>query len=336
MLSNDVVQILSTWLRFSDASSRSDNLAAFCPFHKQGKEESPALYVYVGKPRSDVHPGSAFCHACNRGWTFTSLLYGLGANREIIDAIKARIAEDAKYAVVEDRVATLNFDNPHLREQVLAVFDYCPRELLKKGFDKQMLRENDVGFDRDRSRITFGIRDHHGNLVGVSGRSVIGEEPRYKVYRSEFYGIYPDYKLEKSKVLWGLDKFYQTRLHFPDDGPVVVCEGFKAALWTKQAGFDSTVALMGVALSLEQIVLLSRITNEVVLFLDNNTAGRRSTWKNSGLLQGVDLKVVDYDSQYDLQPDDLTLERVRELIENAPSARQWRKKHHGLERLLQK
>ena len=285
------------------------------------------MYVYVGRPRPDVQPGTAFCHTCNRGWTLLSLLMSLGVPPSVLASVREQIAEDAKYLVTLDKTATLNFDNPHLPEQVLAVFDYCPRALVEQGFAPQLLRENDVGFDRDRQRITFGIRDHYGNLVGVSGRSVVGEEPRYKVYKSEFAGIIPGYELKKSKLIWGLDKIYQTRLHFGDDAPVVVCEGFKAALWTKQAGFDNAVALLGVALSFEQRTLLSRITNEVVLFLDHNSAGRRSTWKLSGLLKGVDVRIVDYDSTNDLQPDDLTLGRVRELVDGAPSAREWRYKH---------
>lgn len=327
MASTDIVALLSRWLRFADASSRADNLAAFCPFHKDGKEQSPGLYVYVGRPRTDVQPGTAWCHTCHRAWTFPSLLMSLGANHAVVESVLEQIRADQKYAVKARPFTGIDFDNPILPETVLAVFDYCPLEMKKRGFDLQVLKENDVGFDRDRQRITFGIRDHHGNLVGVSGRSVIGEEPRYKIYRSEFHSIYPGYELQKSKLLWGLDKFYHTRLHFADDDPVVVCEGFKAALWTKMAGIDNTVALLGSAISMEQRVLISRITNEVVLFLDNNDAGRKATWQYSRLLKGVDVRIVNYDSQYDLQPDDLSLDRVRTLIETAPTARDWRKLH---------
>ena len=329
MASTDIVALLSRWLRFADASSRADNLAAFCPFHKGGKEQSPGLYVYVGRPRTDVQPGTAWCHTCHRAWTFPNLLLSLGANHAVVESVLEQIRADEKYAVKSKQFTGINFDNPVLPETVLAVFDYCPVMLRDQGFDLQVLRENDVGFDRDRQRVTFGIRDHLGNLVGVSGRTVIGEEPRYKIYRSEFYGVCPGYNLEKSKVLWGLDKFYHTRLHFADDDPVVVCEGFKQALWTKMAGIDNTVALLGSAISVEQRILLSRITNEVVLFLDHNTAGRKATWQYSRLLKGVDVRIVDYASPYDMQPDALPLDRVRTLIETAPTAREWRKTNGG-------
>ena len=322
-MKQDIVQFLAHWLRFADASSRADNLAAYCPFHKEGKEENPGLYVYVGRPTHTVQPGTAYCHTCGRGWTLPMLLRGLGADYALVQAAQ-EISQENAPATKPDPITQLDFSNPQLPEQVLAVFDYGPRALLEKGFSAELLRQNDVGFDRDRQRITFGIRDHLGRLVGVSGRSVIGEEPRYKIYRSEFHGLIPGYELEKNRVVWGLDKIYQTRLHFGDDSPLIVCEGFKACLWVKQAGYENAVALMGVSLSTEQATLITRVSNEVILFLDNNQAGRKATEKHIRTLKGVDLRVVNYGTTHDMQPDNYALARVRELIENAEHTRSFR------------
>ncbi|MBM3203488.1 toprim domain-containing protein, partial [Candidatus Woesearchaeota archaeon] len=198
---------------------------------------------------------------------------------------------------------------------------------------QDILRDNDVGFDRDRRRITFGLRDHHGNLAGVSGRTVIDEEPRYKIYRAEFKSIAPGYELDKSRILWGLDKFYHSRLHVGSEGPVVVCEGFKAALWVKQAGHEDVVAVIGSSVSHAQHVLLSRVATEVVLFFDNDTAGVKAAWKFSRILGDMDVKVANYGTSQPISPDDLTPERVRVAIETALPASVWRKTNAKLGRV---
>lgn len=333
MQGSEVASILAKWLRFQDIHSSSDNLAVFCPFHKGGQEEAPSMYVYVGAPTRRVQPGAAFCHTCNAGWTLPALLYKLGADRALVETVRNELKESTKprdtLRALDLQMGELSFEQDVLPETVLAVFDYKPRALLTAGFREDIIREYDIGFDRDRRRITFAIRDHLGNLVGVSGRTVIDEEPRYKVYRSEFFPIMGShYECEKSKVLWGLDKFYHARLHSPSHEPVVICEGFKAALWVRQAGFSDVVCLLGVALSPEQHVLLSRVATEAVLFLDNDPPGRKATWKLSRQVSDLDLRIVHYeDAEFKLSPDDLAMTTVQERVSAAPRAAEWRKRN---------
>ncbi len=323
----EIVKVLSRWLRFEDATSHSKDLGVFCPFHGGGKEASPSMYVYVGPPDINKAPGAAFCHACHKGWSLTRLLQDLGADRAVVDMVRSIIsAETRKYKA--DLIHSINFDLPELPERVLSVFDYCPTDMTAKGFTQAILQENDVGYDRDLQRITYGLRDHHGTLVGVSGREMEGVDGgRYKIYKSEFQSIYPGYDIDKSKLLWGLDKFYHTRISSASEEPVIVVEGFKAALWVKQAGFDHVVALIGSSLSKPQEVLLGRIANEIVLFLDHDPAGRKATWTIPRQLKGMEVRIVDYGCPHDAQPDDLKVETIREMIDAAPSARIWRKRN---------
>ena len=328
MHGDEVVGILSKWLRFADDGGATDNARAYCPFHKGGNEYTPSLYVYVGRETGSKQVGVSYCQTCAEGWTLSRLLLKLGADREIIEEVRKEFVEARSREKERDKLMDLDFTQTVLPETVMAVFDYCPRDLLDAGFKKDILRDNDVGFDRDRQRITFGVRDHFGNLIGVSGRTVIDEEPRYKIYRSEFYGVAGyNYKLEKSLVLWGLDKFYNTRLHAESSGPVVLCEGFKAALWVKQAGHTDVVVPFGTALSDEQHILLQRVTNAVVLFLDNDPPGVAATFKRLKQLRFPEILVADYQTVAPISPDDLTPDRVRYAIEHAIYADEWRARY---------
>lgn len=315
---SELVDILGQWLRFQDVNSPLDNMAAYCPFHKGGQEQTPSLYIYVGAPSDKAQTGDAYCHTCNQGWSLTRLLYALGAGRSLVDAVKTQVASGAGRRR-KFRANDINFNLPQLPEFVLGAFDWCPTALLNAGFTPDILREHEIGFDRSARRIIFPIRDHLGNLVGVSGRTVADEEPRYKIYRSEWYALRPGYSLDKRKVLWGLDKFYVRRTRERGTvAPVLLCEGFKAAMWVKQCGYSDVVAVIGASVSEEQRALLARITGEVILFFDNDQAGVKATYKAIGALKHcLDVSVANYGTVDTLSPDDLRPESVDEAINTA-------------------
>jgi len=311
----EIITILSGHIRFVEAETPGDNIPAYCPFHKSGLESKPSFYVYVGKSSSSRHIGMSFCHTCNEGWTLTSLLRQLNVGRSLIDAIKKELADSPPPK--PPTLHTLSLEQPTLPEAILGMFEYLPKSLVDDGYDPEILKSYDVGFDRKRKRVTFALRDHNGNLVGISGRTVRGEHPRYKIYRAELHEIDRSYELNKKKILYGLDKFYPRRMYTCIDMPVVVCEGFKACLWCVQSGYSDTVALLGSHMSREQALLLQRVSNRVVLFLDNDQAGREATDKIIRQLYGIEVRVADYRSDEPISPDDLTKTEIRLAVEAA-------------------
>lgn len=310
----EVIGLLSEYIRFDEKDDGKDNLAAYCPFHKGGLESSPSLYVYVGEPSQRKHPGTAFCHTCGDGWSLSSLLKKLGVSRKTIDVVKQSVEYIAPKKPNGLKAKTL-FEYPRLPEQILGSFEYIPKALVADGFSIETIKEFEVGFDRTRKRIIFPIRNHHGDLVGLSGRTTRNEQPRYKVYRSELYEVIPNYQFNKSSVLWNLDKIYQRRMHIDSTPPVVVCEGFKAAMWVSQCGYADTVALLGTHMSMEQQFLLSRVANDVILFLDNDEPGRTAMDKIAKRMGGS-VRIAKYE-RLGASPDDLNEDEVRLAIESA-------------------
>lgn len=322
----EVTALLSNYITFGSHEAPGNNLAAYCPFHKGGKESRPSLYVYVGEPTQSKHVGMAFCHTCNEGWTLTGLLKDLKVGSKIVDTFKQVLQEQPKRRKTNP-LYQLDFSLPVLPEAILGVFEYIPKALVSDGFTEKTLRQYDVGFDRHRKRITFALRDHHGNLVGVSGRTVRGETPRYKIYRSELEEVVRNYEFKKGRILYGLDKFYPKRMYTSIDKPVVLCEGFKACLWCVQAGHSDSVALLGSFLSREQKTLLQRVTNEVVIFLDNDQAGLRATEQVIEQLSGIEVRVANYGTSEPISPDDLSKKEVREAINTALRPYDWRRQN---------
>lgn len=324
----EVIAILSEHIRFESEDEGKENLAAYCPFHKGGLESSPSLYVYVGEATQKKHPGTAFCHTCGDGWSLGGLLKKLGVSRKTIDVVKQSI-EYVQPKRPNGLTAKTLFEYPRLPEQILGTFEYIPKALLADGFSIDTIKEFEVGFDRKRKRIIFPIRNHHGDLVGLSGRTTRNETPRYKVYRSELYEVIPNYQFNKSSILWNLDKIYQRRMHIDNSSPVVVCEGFKAAMWVAQCGYTDTVALLGTHMSMEQQFLLSRVSNDIILFLDNDEPGRTAMEKIAARL-GSSVRIAKY-NKLGASPDDLNEDEVRLAIESAQTSLRMRydRQNHG-------
>lgn len=316
MTREEILTILEGKLRFGPMQGPSDNLAAFCPFHKGGNERSPALYIYVGASNLHVQTGSAYCHTCGKGWSLPSLLRDLGMPANTIEVVQRFLRETTP---ARPKLHNLCFDLPVLPEMTLGLFEYCPTKLLNDGFTPEVLRRYEIGFDRERERIIFPLRDHLGNLVGLSGRTVHEDAyPRYKIYTTELSEAYRNYSFKKGRIVWGIHQFYQASLHNTIE-PVVVCEGFKAAMWVAQAGFPYVVALLGKYASEEQRALLLRTTSRLVLFLDNDPPGREATPVVAEQLGGAEVLIADYGTDAPVSPDDLTGEQVRAAITKAVS-----------------
>ena len=233
-----------------------------------------------------------------------------------------------------------------LPEAILKPFEWCPTKLVETGFQTEWLRYMDVGYDRNNDRITYPIRDLYGNLAGVSGGAAVsGQYPKYKVYQGQHkdpdsgrmipsdYGkwfdeTYPDYEFHNHHYLWNYDQVYPKMFFGREVNPsIILVEGFKACLWLLQCGFLNTVALMGSSLSDRQASLLQRVQVNIILFLDQDWAGRRATRKIGRKLrttqQGV--FIAQYPYAEECQPDHLSPAEVTASIQGAQTYPQWEK-----------
>lgn len=297
-----------------------------CPYHGGGQERTPSCSVDLNKP-------VFFCHGCHESGHVSKLLVTLGLSPDLTRSIVESAPEYVRNA---DYIEPKNYyqyrgQDPYkcdfiLDENLLLDYRLRPLQLVEAGFRDETLRHFEVGFDEERFRITFPLRNLYGDLVGVSGRTVIDEEPRYKIYAKEL-GI-QDYSMDtvKKALLWhGHHVLYRNE---PDQ--LVITEGFKAAMWTWQCGIQDVVALVGNALSRQHRDLIARHQLRVVLFLDNNEAGIIGTLKAAESLQHVSSNPVYVASYPDhrQQPDDLSADEVTQTVGQAVPFARWRQQNH--------
>ena len=168
-------------------------------------------------------------------------------------------------------------------------------------------------------RLMLPIRDGMGRCCGFSGRSLNGEEPKYR-------NSLTDLLFRKSQLLFGLD---QAAAAIHSTGEALLVEGPLDVIQLHQAGVNSAVAAMGTALTLEQLQLLQRRgARRLLVVFDGDGAGTRATGKliaglRSALIgSGLELAVVELPSGTD--PDGLIRSHGPDaLILPIEQARHW-------------
>ena len=313
-------------------SSGPDDVMAICPFHRKldgSEEKRPSFAMSLSK-------GLYFCHACQAKGNLFTFLRDVGNTREqiehgfrrLIDAVARNLppAPDP----LDPKVVTYD----PIPEGLLGLFDYCPSSLLSAGFTEETLQSFEVGWDRWYNRITFPLRDMHGQLVGISGRNETDDWPKYKIYDKEYetWDLPARSLWNKRTVLWNAHRVYPSIYFNPEGGDVIVVEGFKAAMWVWQAGIKDVVALLGAYLTWEQKWILERMGSRVYLFLDNDEWGIKGTVKAANFLQpcGIPVFVLEYPSWIQdhedsekAQPDWLTANEVLEAKATAKPFVSW-------------
>ncbi|QZE12301.1 DNA primase [Mycoplasma sp. Ms02] len=150
-------------------------------------------------------------------------------------------------------------------------------ELMKTGII------NEDSYDILKNRITFGIQNFAGKIVGFSGRVLDNTKPKY--INSPETEIF-----KKSQTLYN---FYNAKQEIDLKNEVIVCEGFMDVIALYREGIKNAVAIMGTSLTKGMLNLLPKST-KITLFLDADEAGQNAFQKSSllALENGFEVKVI--------------------------------------------
>jgi DNA primase len=186
-------------------------------------------------------------------------------------------------------------------------------ELLAAGLIQRSQRRPGSHYDRFRGRITFPVRDHRGRVVGFGARGM-GPGARPKYLNSPESEVY-----RKSRTLYGID-----RAHGPiaRGGRAVVVEGYTDVIALHGAGIEEAVAVMGTAITPDQLKILGGYAEEVVLALDADRAGREAMLRaqrvaGSGRLRLLVAAMPEGEDPADMMLSEAGSNRLRALLADA-------------------
>jgi DNA primase len=145
-------------------------------------------------------------------------------------------------------------------------------------------------YDRNRDRLVCPVIVPGGEIVGFSSRLVAAPQPSPDGSEPPKYINSPESAVyKKGKLLFGLA---QAREAMHARQRVVLVEGNFDVITLHQAGFTEVVAPLGTALTVEQVAVLKRLTEKIVLLYDGDRAGYKATMHALQLCVEADAEVL--------------------------------------------
>lgn len=307
--------------RYRELRQVSSRWVCLCPFHD---DTDPSLYV-----NEDTQMFKCFgCQESGDVISFIQKIEGL----EFMDALKLLAAEagvsldvskpqEAKglsrkshlaiNRAAQDYYASSFFEaagtgareyirNRGISEEIIAKFSigYSPegwqslcshlkgREWSEEqGVQAKLLhRSGNRVFDLFRDRIMFPIQDVVGNILGFGARTLSGADPKY--INSSESSVF-----KKGAILYGLP---QARMAISASREAILTEGYMDVASMHQFGFESTVGVLGTALTRDHVRKLMTFADSLVLIFDGDSAGRKAAFKSCSIIarEGLKSKVV--------------------------------------------
>jgi len=163
---------------------------------------------------------------------------------------------------------------------------------LKKGYKLNFLEKtgltivkDEKNIDRFKGRVMFPILSMSGRVLGFGGRILKSSKNTAKYINSPESLIY-----HKSKVLYGI--FHAKQSIVKEDNCFLV-EGYTDVIKLYQKGIKNVVASSGTALTENQIRLINRLTKNITVLFDGDSAGSRAALRGIDMIleQGMNVKI---------------------------------------------
>ncbi len=217
------------------------------------------------------------------------------------------------------------FKERELRQDIIKKFQlgYSPERkdsftkfALEKGYDKETLEKSGIsifpenspgGVDRFRERVMFPIHSFSGRVLGFGGRILNSHLKTAKYLNSPETEIY-----HKSNVLYGL---FQSKQAISKHNHCLLVEGYMDVIALHQAGLENVVASSGTALTVEQIKLIKRLTENVTILFDGDAAGIKASFRSIDMLlsEGMNIRIALFPDGDD--PDSFSRKHPQEYVE---------------------
>lgn len=320
----NVAQVEDIVNDYVNLKRRGVNLIGLCPFHN---EKTPSFTV---SPAKNLYK----CFGCGKGgnavnfimehesFTYPEALKYLAQKYNIkveedeqtdeaIEAQKKResllLVNEMAFSFFKEQLQTEEgksiglsyYKHRGLNERTIELFGlgYSPRGsreftdfAIQKGYREELLKElgltSSHGRDFYRERVIFPFYNLSGKIIGFGGRILKDNAKAPKYLNSPESEIY-----NKRKSLYGL---YQARSDIRKKDSCILVEGYTDVLSLHQNEIKNVVASSGTSLTVEQVSLIKRFTENAIVLYDGDAAGQKAALRGLDIFleQGVNVKVV--------------------------------------------
>ena len=312
----DIIDVVGEFVKLK---KRGTNYLGLCPFHGEKSPSftvSPAKEIYkcfgCGKSGNTItflmeHEKFSYVEALK--WLATRYNIEVEETQQSPEQLQQVQMAESLHAInsfAQKFFAEQLFDSEEgnlialsylkergFREEVLRKFqvgynpegkDALTKALVANQFNKDLLPKtglvavrNEELVDNYRGRIIFPIHNNTGKIIGFGAR-VIGKADRAPKYintpENEVYS--------KSKILYGS---YFARQAIDKADECLLVEGYTDVVSLHQAGIENVVASGGTSLTMDQLRLVKKYTNNLTIIYDGDSAGIKAA------LRGLDLAI---------------------------------------------
>ena len=297
------------------------NYFGLCPFHG---EKTPSFSV---APNKQMY----YCFGCHKGGGVVNFIMEIeslsypDAVRFLAQRVNLEVPDDREYESryrEQERLWALCKEAARFFHEQLKSADGQPARtyLLRRGLDWNTVSRFGIGFapdgwrsladameqkgytraellaadlavskekngrtnfyDKFRNRVIFPLIDIRGNVVGFAGRT-LDPEGKPKYINSGETLIF-----QKRKFLYAMNIVKKSK-----QGRIILCEGPLDVIACHQFGFDCAVASQGTALTEEQVNIISKYVDQVVMTYDSDQAGQNATQRAIDMFTKAGVKV---------------------------------------------
>ena len=348
----DAAQIVDVVSDFVTLKKRGANHIACCPFHNEktpsfSVSASKGIYKCFGCGKSGTAVGFVMEHE-NMSYTEALKYLAKKYNIEVVEKeetaeeIARRQRSESLYLVSEyamkffqdsmqtpegQAVAYQYFKSRGLEDETIRKYGLGWSPTSRRGlsdaaraagYKEEFLIETGLSIryddgrlvDRFYDRVMFPVHSVSGRIIAFGGRTLRTDKSVAKYVNSPETEIYV-----KSRSLYGI---YFAKNDIARQDKCILVEGYLDVLSMHQLGIRNVVASSGTSLTVEQIRLIRKFTNNVTIIYDGDGAGIKAALRGIGLVlkEGLNVKIVLLPDGMD--PDDFarrhTLEQVQDYI----------------------
>ncbi len=327
----DTAEIVDVVSDFVSLKKRGSNYVACCPFHNEKTPSfsvSPAKGIYhcfgCGKTGSAVgfvmeHESLTYPEALK----YLAKKYGIEVREEeeTPEAIAQRQRSESLYLVMDfaeqffkdslksdegRAIGYAYFRNRGLEDSTIEKYGlgWSPKSgkalsqlALSKGYKAEYLTATGVSIQRNDGslidkfydRVMFPIHSVTGRVIAFGGRTLLTD------YKSANIGKYvnsPETEIyDKSNSLYGI---YFAKSEISRQDKCYLVEGYLDVLSMHQLGITNVVASSGTSLTVPQIRLIKKFTENITIMYDGDAAGIHAALRGIGLIlkEGLNVRVV--------------------------------------------
>ena len=321
----DIIEIVGEFVKLK---KRGANYLGNCPFHNEKSPSftvSPSKEIYkcFGCGKSGNAVGFLMEH---EKYSYVEALKWL-AKKYNIDVEETELSPEVKQQqqVAESLFIINNFAQKHFthnlfsteegndvalsylrqrgfREEILRKFqvgynldqrDDLTRQALKDQYNIEYLQKsglvsvrNEVPVDNYRGRIIFPVHNTTGKIIGFGARVIKTTDRAPKYINTPENELYV-----KSKILYGT---YFARQSIDKLDECLLVEGYTDVVSLHQAGIENVVASGGTSLTIDQLRLIRKYTNNLTIIYDGDSAGVKAALRGLGMAleEGLSVRLV--------------------------------------------